>query len=530
MDNYIELRQIISILKRGWWVLVLGLLIGAVVGYGISQSQSRVYEATATVMVGESIQAQEISRDDIAAREVFAQTYAELARRQTVLGGVIDALNLDVSLGQLKDRVQVKIVETQMIEITAQSDTPQEAQLIAGEVAHQLVLLSPDQQNQDSTQLFLQQEIDNLQARIESGRKKLLILQAETASVLPAETASALPAETASALPAETASALLAEQLDAKKTEIDTLERLIADWEDTYSRLLGLVKPNTSQNRLTILEEAQANPKPVHPNPPLNILLGVGLGFVLALGIIFLINQFDNRVRSAEVLEQKFGLGYLGSISKMVGENFDGKLIVTQDPLSNISESYRMVKRNIEFITKGQKIKSLLITSANRGEGKSITVSNLGIIMAQAGLKTIIVDANLRESTQHLIFDVPNGIGLANLLTNLDLKPKEQLIDTGIANLQLLTSGNLPHNPAELLHDKRIKQILFDLSKLSDLVILDASSLANSESVELSNHVDGVVLVIDFGRTTQTSIEQSMTKLHLASGRLLGGVLNRSHP
>jgi Mrp family chromosome partitioning ATPase len=74
-----------------------------------------------------------------------------------------------------------------------------------------------------------------------------------------------------------------------------------------------------------------------------------------------------------------------------------------------------------------------------------------------------------------------------------------------------------------------MKQILFDLSKLSDLVILDASSLANSESVELSNLVDGVVLVIDFGRTTQTSIEQSIAKLHLASGRLLGGVLNRSH-
>jgi len=504
MDNYFELRQIISILMKRWWVLALASLVGAVIGYGISQSQPRVYEATATVIVGESIQASEFSRDDIAARDAFAQSYAELARRQPVLEGVVNTLNLDISLSQLKDRVQVKIVDAHLIEITAEANKPQDAQLIAGEVVHQLILLSPDLETMDSTQLFLQQEVEDLQTRIESGRKELLALQAQTTIGMPVE------------------------QLDALKVEITTLERLITDWEDTYSRLLGLLKPNTSQNRLTILEEAQANPKPISPNPPLNILLGVGLGFVLALGLIFLLNQFDNKVRSAEMLERKLGLNYLGSIRKMKGKNFDGKLIAVQDPLSNISESYRAIKRNIEFATKGQKVKSLLVTSPGAGEGKSITVSNLGIIMAQAGLKTIIVDADLRESSQHLIFDIPNGIGLANLLTTPELKPKEQLIDTGVANLQLLPSGNFSHNPVDLLNHKRMKQILSDLIKLSDLVILDASSMSNAESVELSNLVDGVMLVINVGRTTYASIEKSVARLHFSNGLLLGGILNRS--
>lgn len=506
MDNFLELQQIVSILKKRWWILVLGSLAGVVIGYGITQSQPRVYEATATVIVGESIQASEISRDDIAARDVFAQTYAELARRQPVLDGVKKTLNLDVSLNQLKDRVQINIVDAHLIEITAQANKPQEAQLIAGEIVHQLILLSPDLDTKDSTQLFLQQEIESLQTRIESGRKELLALQAKTTVNISAD------------------------QLEARKTEIAALERLITDWEGTYSRLLGLLKPNTSQNRLAVLEEAQANPKPISPNLTLSILLSVGLGFVLALGIIFLIEQLDNKVRSAEILERKLGLSHLGSISKMKGEKFDGKLIAVQDPLSNISESYRMIKRNIEFVTKGQKVKSILVTSPGAGEGKSITVANLGIIMAQAGLKTIIVDTNLRASAQHIIFNMPNEAGLANLLTTLDLKPKEQLIETGTANLQLLTSGNLPHNPVELLHPKRMKQILSDLIKLSDVVILDASALTNAESAELSNLVDGVILVIDFSRTTQASVEQSMAKLHLVSSRLLGGILNRSNP
>lgn len=504
MDNYFELRQIISILKRKWWVLVLGSLLGAVIGYGISQRQPRVYEATATVMVGESIQAYDISRDDIAAREVFAQAYVDFARRQPVLDGVVQTLGLDVSLKQMKDRTQVKIVDTHLIEITAQANNPQEAQLIVGELVHQMILLSPDLETKDSTQLFLQQELENLQFRIESGRRELLSLQAETTKDMPAD------------------------QLEAQKLEISNLERLITDWEGTYSRLLGLLKPNTSQNRLTIIEEAQADPEPVRPRLSLNILLSVGLGFVLGLGIIFLSDQFDDKVRSAELLERKLELSHLGSISKMKGKNYDGKLIAVQDPLSNMSESYRMIRRNIEFITKGQRVKTLLVTSPGAGEGKSITVSNLGIIMAQAGLKTIIVDANLRESVQHLIFDIPNGIGLSDLLTAVDLKPKEQLIETGIANLQLLTSGNLPHNPVELLHPKRIKQILSDLVKVSDVVILDASSTANPEGVELSNLVDAVILVIDFGRTTRTSVEQSMARLHLSNDRLLGGILNRA--
>jgi len=505
MNNYLELRQVISVLFRRWWVLVLGSLIGALIGFGISQSQPWVYEANATVMVGESIQPSDLSRDDIAARDVAAQTYVALANRQPVLAAVIKTLGLDVSLDEMKDRTRIRTVDAHFIRITVQANNPREAQLIAGEIAHQLILLSPDPEDKDSTQLFLQQEIEDLQTRIESGRKELLTLQARSTS------------------------GMTADQRDARKIEIAALERLLTDWENTYARLLGLLNPNAFQNRLILIEEAQANREPLSPRLSLNIWLGVGLGFVLALGIIYLIDQFDDKVRSAEILERKLGLRHLGSVSKMKGINYDGILISAQDPLSNLSESYRMIIRNIEFITKDQPVESLLVTSPGADEGKSITVSNLGITLAQAGFKTIIVDADLRESVQHLIFDIPNGIGLSDLLTTLDLKPKEQLIDTGIANLQLLASGNLPHNPVALLRPKRMKQILSDLIKFSDVVILDVPSMTSAESAELSSLVGGVILVIDFGRTTQASVGQSVAKLH-PSSRLLGGILNRSDP
>ncbi len=507
MDSYVEIRQIVNMLLKRWWILVLGSLLTAAIGYGFSLSQTPVYEATATVMVGDITQAPQINRDDIAARDAFAQAYAEIARRQPVLDAVVKALELDISWRQLQDRVQIDVVvNTQLIEIGARAGSQQDAELIAGEIANQLILLSPTQQGEDSTRQFVQKEIEDLQIRIESGREKLAALQTEATSDIPAD------------------------RLSELQTEIDTLERLITDWEDTYSRLISLMNPNVSQNSLTIIEEARSGSEPISPRTSLNIVLGASVGFVLAFGIVFLIAQFDNRVKSAEALERKLGLSHLGSIGKMKGKNFDGKLIAAHDPSSNETEAYRTIRRNIEFISRDRPTKSLLVTSPGVGDGKSVTVSNLGIIMAQAGFKTVIVDADLRTSAQHLIFDMPNGNGLSDLLTRPDLKPKDQLVNTTIANLQLLTSGNLSQSAIELSHPRKMKQILSDLTKHAEVVIVDVPSMANAEGAILASLADGVILVIDFDQTTQVSVEQSVAKLNLAGGRLLGGILNRFVP
>ena len=506
MENYLEPRQIITTLIRWWWVLIIVPLLTVAIGYGFTQGQTPVYKATATVMVGGFIQAPQISRDDIVASDAFTQAYADMARRQPVLEGVVEALALDVSWKQLRNAVGIDVVEnTPLIEISVKANSPQSAQAIAGEIANQLILLSKPQEDNSSTRQFVQQELDSIQLRIEEGREKLAALQARATA---------------------TYSSI---QLNELNSEIDSLERFVTDWEDTYARLLSLLESNVTQNSLTIIEEAQASPNPVSPRMNINLLLSAFVGLGLAVGVIFLVDQFDDRIKSSKILEQKLGMNHLGTISKMKGKNYEGKLVATQDPLFGTALFYRKILNNIGFTEKGkQPVKSMVVTSPSLREGKSITVSNLGIVMAQAGIKTIIVDVDWIKPVQHQLFAVPNQIGLMDLLTTADLTTAKQLQSAGVPNLKILTTGNLPDNPVEMLQPKRMSQILSDLAKISDVIIFDAPSTAITESAVLYGLVDGVILVIDSSRTTMTTVKQSMTSLYLTGGKLLGGVLNQS--
>jgi capsular exopolysaccharide synthesis family protein len=481
-------------------------MLAIAAGYAINQNQIPVYEARTTVMVGGFIQAPQISRDDIVASDAFTQAYAEMALRQPVLDGVVKALNLDISWRRLKDVVGIEIVEgASLIEISVEANSPREAEIIVGEIANQLILLSKTQDNDISNRQFVQQEVDDLQIRIEKGHERLAILQAQATTSIPP--------------------AALAEL----KIEIDTLERFITDWEDTYSRLLLLLESNVSQNSLSIIEEAHASSKPVSPHLTINLLLSACIGFGLALGVAFLLNLIDDRIKSSQMLEQELGLNHLGTVSKMGGKKYNGKLVAAQNPLFGKASYYRKILNKIGFIEKGdQRVKSLLVTSSRLREGKSITVSNLGIVLAQSGFRTIIVDVDWIKPVQHLLFNVPNETGLMNLLSTSDLITKEQLQVTGIPNLRILTAGSIPEDPVEILRPERMKKILSELRRMSNVIILDAPSTSITESAVLFNLVEGVILVIDPTRTTMTSVKQSMTSLYLTGGKLMGGILNSS--
>jgi non-specific protein-tyrosine kinase len=507
MEFYYEPKQIFNILIRWWWLLVIGIVLAVSAGYWISQKQTPVYEATTTIMVGGFIQTPQISRDDIYARDALTQAYAEMALRQPVLDGVVKALDLNVSWRQLKDNVFVNVVEsTPMIEITAEANSPQDAEILTGEIVNQLILLNKTQEDTASNRQFVQQEIDNLQTRIEKGRERLEVLQTQVTSPIPPEALAEL------------------------KVEIDTLQRFITDWEVTYSQLLHLMETNVSLNTLSIIEEAHAKPEPVSPDLTLNILFSACIGFGLALVAVFLLDLLDDRIKTGESLEKDLGMSHLGSINKMKGKNYDGKLISTENSFFGTASRYRKILNNIGFVNKGDRpVRSLLVTSPRLREGKSVTASNLGIMLAQAGFRTVIVDVDWIKPVQHLLFSLSNNTGLMNLLAAPDLLTKEQLQLTGIPNLKILTIGTLPENPVKLLEPTRMKKILSDLSRLSNVIILDAPSTSIAESAILYGLVEGVILVIDSNLTKIDSVKKSMTSLYLTGGKLLGGVLNRSH-
>jgi non-specific protein-tyrosine kinase len=488
--------------------MILLTLVAGVTSYAVSQRQAPVYEATATLIVGQSMHATQLTEKDIFTSQQLALTYADIAERQPVLQGTIDTLSLHDTWRALKKRVTISPVQdTQLLEITVEASSPEEAQVTADELARQLILLSPtalQNREKDEDQRFVRQRLEGLQAKIEAGQERIKELEAAMAG------------------------SLSAQQVQELQSEINTLQSLITDWESTYTQLLIFIDSKESPNYLAVIEPAQASPDPVRPLVGLNTLIASVVGLALALGLVFLLEYLDDTLKSADDLNRSLGLTSLGAISQIKGRRYQDKLISSQDPFTPAAEAYRIIRSNIQFSSIDRPIKSIMVTSSTPGEGKSFTVANLGIAMAQAGLRTIIVDTDLRRPVQHQVFTVPNLEGVTDLLRSPELEINHYLRDTKVNNLQLITCGTLPPNPAEVLGSQRMGQLLAALNERADVVIYDCPPVvAVADAAILSRRIDGVVLVIDAGQTRRELAKQATMNLQQAGAHMLGAVLNR---
>ncbi|HIP70978.1 MAG TPA: hypothetical protein EYH05_06240, partial [Anaerolineae bacterium] len=343
MGDFVELRQYVSIILKRWWVIVLALIVAVALGYGYTQRQPRVYEATASILVGQSIQATEVNRAEIQVSEQLAETYAALARREPVLQGAVEELDLSTNWQSLRGRVSAKIVpRTQLVEVTVAAPSPEEARLIANEVARQLVLLSPTNlQNEESLQTttFINQRLETLQTKIEDGQQRLEEL--ETTDV----------------------SGLSADEVAQLEKEIVTIQNLISDWDQNYAQLLAFVEGRRSSNYLKIIEEAQGSQKPKSPNVQLNMMVFVVIGLALGLALVFILEHLDDTVKVTDDMGQMFGLIPLGAVRNSKDKEYAKALITSQDRFSPDSEAYRMIRSNIQFMSVDGPGKSILVTS-----------------------------------------------------------------------------------------------------------------------------------------------------------------------
>lgn len=205
------------------------------------------------------------------------------------------------------------------------------------------------------------------------------------------------------------------------------------------------------------------------------------------------------------------------------------QLITAVHPKSPISEQFRTLRTNINFMAIDHPIKTLALTSANMSEGKSTVTDNLAIVWAQTGQKVLLVDADLRRSTLHRTFNLDNREGLTTILTShahtVDLN---QIIQpSGIDNLSLLPSGLTPPNPAELLSSQRMKDFLKAARERYDMVIVDVPPMLEVTDTQVISHdLDAVVLVIKQGQTQKLGAKRAVELLKMAHANLLGYVMN----
>ncbi|TDM14914.1 CpsD/CapB family tyrosine-protein kinase [Macrococcus bovicus] len=203
------------------------------------------------------------------------------------------------------------------------------------------------------------------------------------------------------------------------------------------------------------------------------------------------------------------------------------QLEIMNRPKSVISEQFRTLRTNILFTSSDKAIKRVMITSSEPEEGKSTVSANVAVAFAQAGYKTILIDADMRKPTQHKIFSYTNTSGLSNLIAGqADLSSVIKV--TEIENLSLITSGPVPPNPAELLGSKVKQNLLETLEQTFDIIIIDtAPVLAVTDSKIISNLVDGTLLVINATRNHRDKVISAKTELDKNRANILGVVLNK---
>lgn len=202
-------------------------------------------------------------------------------------------------------------------------------------------------------------------------------------------------------------------------------------------------------------------------------------------------------------------------------------LITIKDPKAPISEAYRTLRTNIQFSSFDKKIQTMMITSSGPGEGKSTTASNLAVVMAEGGAKTILIDCDQRKPRLHKIFLTSNKVGLSDILAE-KVRFEDAINDVSIENLSLLTSGTKPPNPSELLASKRMQSFVEELKEKYDCIIIDTPPvIAVTDAQLVARYVDGCLLVVAASQAQREAAIKAKQLLEKVNANILGTILNK---
>jgi Mrp family chromosome partitioning ATPase/capsular polysaccharide biosynthesis protein len=303
----------------------------------------------------------------------------------------------------------------------------------------------------------------------------------------------------------------------------------------------------TATGNFRVLVPATAPETPVSPKPLRSAILGFGVGLFAAIGLAFLLEQFDTRLRHADEAARILRRPILGRIprisKKLLGES---AVVALTQPDGHPAEAFRLLRTNLEFMRVDEDVKSLLVTSSVQGEGKSVCVANLAVTLAMGGKKVFIVDADLRRPRQHKYFGLENSVGVSTVVTgqtSLDdalhkvrLEPVTGANEVdfktwaggseSLSRIYVLTSGPLPPNPGEIVSSRRFAAVIETLAEEADVVLVDSPAmLAVGDTAALASLVDGLVFLVDMQRAKRPMLEQAADQLVRLPCRSLGIVL-----
>jgi len=489
-------------------------MIAGGASYMAARQQPEVYRARATLMIGRAIDNPNPTGNEFWLTQQLAQTYAEIASREPVRAATMEALGL-TWLPELTVRA---LNQTQLLEIQVTDTSPERAQAVANELARQLIKQSPTspEQEEQSRQLFISEQLDDLETKITETQNEISSKQDELAS------------------------AFSARQIADLQGQIAALQTKLTSLQSNYASLLS----NTQQgaiNTLAVIEEAALPRTPVGPRVETTVLVAAAIGFTLAVAAAYLLEYLDDSIKAPEDITRVSGLPTLAGIARISDDGDTGKLITLSQPRSPTTEAYRILRTGIQFSSVDNPDQNrLMVTSPNPAEGKSLTIANLSIVMAQAGHNVLIIDADLRRPVQHKLFRLPQKGGLTTLMLEARLSSgKDQMLaalkrviqPTSVEGLHVLTSGPIPPNPSEMLGSAKMEMTLGVLSEQYDYVVIDSPPvLAVTDAIVISRRTDGVLIVVDASRTRGAQLKQASEQLISSNAHMIGAVLNRLSP
>lgn len=513
-----SLIKYVNLLWRRAWLLVLGAGLAAGAAFTAGRLTTPIYAATATLLVNEAPTANQTDPASIVIKsERLARTYATMMTQWPVLQEAIDQLKIPLTPDQLARQVTVTpIRDTQLLQLEVQDEDPQRAAALANTIP----------------EVFSRQN-EAMQAARYADAKANLERQMEEATAQIEQTQHDLNAATTSAAPTR--------DLDLLRLQSELTQR-----RQTYDRLsenlqnIRLAQAQSSSN-IVVTEAAQPPTEPVRPRPVRDALLAGLVGLMLATGLVFLIEYLDNTVRTPEQVDAVLKTPVIGIVARLNGvtrrkpadavettsTGHAARLVAVKAPRSPAAEAFRTLRTNVQIAGVDHPIKTLLITSPGPNEGKSTVAANLAVVMSQAGRAVTLVDADLRRPMIHRLFSQSNHGGLTGALLDKNRDWFTALMPTAVSDLMTVPSGALPPNPSELLGSKRMQEFLARLKETNDVVVVDTPPLLPvTDALVLAPQADGVILVVEHGRTHLRAAQQALAQLHQAGARVLGVVIN----
>ena len=502
MDNELDRGMSIdTILEYGrifmrWsWLLILAALVGGGIAYYRSSQQTPVYQTSTLVMVKSGTINQYDYYSSIYYGQQLIDTYAKVLTTRSVLDELSNLLGFNVGAGMFS----VKPIEgTQLMTITVTDTNPSRAALIANTIVG--IFTRQIQADQSAYYVDAKKNIeDQITAKdgdIQNLTNELIALGDDP-------------------------------QYDVRREQ---LQMTLSNYQQVFLSLqqsLQQMRQFEIQNTFNIIQKdpAPVPTSPVSPQPMRSAIIGAMIGFLIGAAVVVLIEFLNDSIRDPQEITRKYGIPIMGTIASF--DSSESPLITIKQPRSPVSEAFRALRTNLQFFSIDRPLRTILVTSTSPSDGKTTVAVNLASVIAQSNQSAIIVDADLRRPRVHQLLQVPNRVGLTDQFIHEEDFYASAIKPSGIKDLSVLTSGNLPPNPSELLSTEKMVEIIDQLKIRFKTVIIDTTPiLAVSDATILAPRVDGVLLVIKPSITKRSDFGHAIEQLKKVNANLLGIVVN----